>query len=226
MSSATESGKQFVRHALTIGALEIVPGGRELKSGRVSPYFFSTDIFSDGESLTYLASAYATRCEDLDHGAVVFVLAYKGIPLATAVALLLWQQCGLRIGYRFNRKEAKRHGDGGEIVGGSMQGKDVVVLDDVMTTGGSFEEAFTLVRLYGGNPIRCVIAFDRQERGIDTRRSAVQVFERKHRVPVYAGATLSDLVDVIREDGGHEFPLAFASLDEILAYREQYGVVV
>lgn len=214
MSHATE----FLLYALSIGALELVPEGRILKSGRVSPYFFNSGLFNTGASISKLATAYASAIAGNLYPEAIFGHAYKGIPIATAVA----QAIGGDMGYAFNRKEVKDHGEGGIIVGASLQGRKVVIVDDVMTTGTSSGEAFNIVKSAGGIPIGCVIAFDRQERGKGSR-SAVQEFQDTYKIPVYAAATLSDLTMLMQEDADSgRWPLAL--LLKILDYKLAYGV--
>lgn len=229
IESPVPSAEEFVSFALRISALELVLEGRKLKSGRISPYFFNSGLFKTGHSLSQLAKSYIEPiyrngcCPD-----VIFGPAYKGIPLVAAVSVTL----GNSVGYAFNRKETKDHGEGGIIVGSSLQGKRVVVIDDVMTTGTSSGEAVEIIRANGGIPIGCVIAFDRQERGKESDLSAVQEFEQNYGIPVRAAATLSDLIGVLKrycdsydssDISNNEEP-PFEALRKILAYREQYGV--
>ncbi|MEK7143521.1 MAG: orotate phosphoribosyltransferase [Patescibacteria group bacterium] len=216
--------KEFVRYALSIGALELVPEGRKLKSGRISPYFFNSGLFNTGDSITELIKAYVSADTFFVEAEVVFGPAYKGIPLATAMAMAMSIKYKTRVGYAFNRKEEKKHGDGGTIVGCPLAGKKVLIIDDVMTTGTSSGEAVEIIRANGGTPIGCVIAFDRQECGKDGRLSAVQEFERNYGIPVRAAATLADLIDVVNNDGGYVSREKAAILEKILAYRKQYGV--
>lgn len=210
----------FVAYALGIGALELLPQGRTLKSGRISPYFFNSGLFNTGDTLSSLACAYTAAASGLEFG-VVFGPAYKGIPIAAAVA----QAIGGDIGYSFNRKEAKGHGEGGIIVGAPVTGKKVLIVDDVMTTGTSSGEAVEIVRANGGIPIAAVIAFDRQERGKEVVLSAVQEFEQSYGIPVRAAATLSNLIELLgripAESGDDEVG---EMLEKILAYRKGYGV--
>jgi orotate phosphoribosyltransferase len=213
------SAETFVAYALGIGALELLPEGRKLKSGRISPYFFNSGLFNTGDTVSNLARAYAAAASEFTPE-VVFGPAYKGIPLATAVA----QAIGGNVGYAFNRKEAKDHGEGGIIVGMPLEGKDVLIVDDVMTTGGSADEAAEIIMKNGGNLIGCIIAFDRQERSKEGLLSAVQEFEQNW-VPVRAAATLADLIAYLRripaESGDDEVGEMF---EKILAYRKEYGV--
>ena len=52
---------------------------------------------------------------------VVFGPAYKGIPLAVATAQALAREHDMPVSYAYNRKEAKKHGDGGAIIGAKEQ---------------------------------------------------------------------------------------------------------
>lgn len=227
MVAGSNTSREFVQYALSIGALELVPEGRKLKSGRISPYFFNSGLFNTGDSLSRLAGAYAAAVyRDGRRPDVIFGPAYKGIPLVSAVAVTL----GNSIEYAFNRKEEKDHGEGGLIVGKSFEGKTVTILDDVMTTGASIIEAAEIIRGNGGMPVGCVIAFDRQER-VDGELSAVQEFEQKHHIPVQAAATLDDLIWVLNDqlendeqlDDLQQFRVGLL-LEKILAYKAQYGV--
>lgn len=64
--------------------------------------------------------------------------AYKGIPLASAtvdkLADLDVEKYG-NISYGFNRKEAKDHGEGGDIVGAPLAGLRIVIAEDAITAG-------------------------------------------------------------------------------------------
>lgn len=221
--------EKFVSYALAIGALELVPEGRKLKSGRISPYFFNSGLFNTGKSLSELAEAYTSAGKIPLHANadVIFGPAYKGILIATAVAKVMWEKHFVNIGIAFNRKEAKDHGEGGTIVGHPLASKNVCIVDDVMTTGTSSGEAVEIILANDGIPDSCVIAFDRQESGTDEKLSAVQEFKRNYNIPVYSVATFADLIAVLEKDVQSKtsvIPNGKDILKKILLYRDEYGV--
>lgn len=236
------TGREFVQHALSIGAISLLPEGRKLKSGRLSPYFFNSANYCTGESFEKLVLAYsstimatvtkvAAEWSKGEKPEVIFGPAYKGIPLAVGITLNLSHTYPpLRnLGYAFNRKERKDHGEGGVIVGAPLQGKRVIVVDDVMTSGESSGQAVEQIRAEDGTPISCTVAFDRQERGIDGGPSAVQEFSERYGVPVSAVATLDDLIITLElqlraDPPSDRAALIAETLPKILAYRQEYGV--
>lgn len=219
--------ERFIKYAISIGAIEFVPEGRPLKSGRISPYFFNSGKFNTGEKIWELGKMYAGELlqHNISGAQVVFGPAYKGISLSVVISVVLAQLTGENIGYAFNRKEEKTHGDGGTIVGASMTHKNVLVVDDVMTTGTSSGEAVEIIRAQGGHVTACVIALDRQERWEDSDLSAVQGFQKNYEVPVYAVATLADLISFLQKlpaESGDDNTGEI--LEKILAYQKEYGV--
>lgn len=209
---------RFLDLALRADALRF--GEFTLKSGRQSPYFFNAGRFDSGAALAGLAACYADAIDA--HGVefdLLFGPAYKGIPLATALACE-YARRGRDLPVAFNRKEAKTHGEGGNLIGAPLQGRRVLIVDDVITAGTAIREALGLIRDAGGETAGIVIALDRQE-AIDpakTRRSAAQSVAADHGLPVIAVATLSDLLDF----AGGNAELA-AQRERLLAYRQAYG---
>ena len=209
---------RFLQLALRADALRF--GEFTLKSGRQSPYFFNAGLFNSGALLAELASCYADAIET--HGAdfdLLFGPAYKGIPLATAVACEFSRR-GRDLPVAFNRKEAKAHGEGGTLIGAPLAGKRVLIVDDVITAGTAIREALTIIRDAGGTAAGIVIALDRQE-AVDptvSRRSAAQTVADEHGLPVIAVASLSDLLEFA---GAREELVA--QRERLLAYRSAYG---
>ena len=189
-----------------------------LKSGRKSTYFFNTGLINSGGALAALGSFYARAIAEAGlRFDVLFGPAYKGIPLVAAAAISLAQQHGRDAPYAFNRKEAKTHGEGGEIVGAALRG-EVLIVDDVITAGTAVNESLELIRRHGARPAGVVISLDRQEKGQGSR-SAIQEIEAANDIKVISIATLSDLLDYI--GGSRELQL---HADSVRRYREEYGI--
>lgn len=205
---------RFFELALENQALRF--GRFELKSGRISPYFFNAGHFSDGASLDGLARCYADAIVNsgLDFD-MLFGPAYKGIPLAAAIVVSLFRDHGRNVPFAFNRKEAKAHGEGGHVVGAPLRNR-VLIVDDVISAGTSIRESVELIESAGAKPAGVCIALDRQEKGPDDR-SAVQAV-RDTGLEVVAIARLEDLIDWLRENDR-----SADNLSAMESYRHRYG---
>ncbi|MGH8528510.1 MAG: orotate phosphoribosyltransferase [Nevskiales bacterium] len=206
--------REFLDLALASGVLKL--GEFTLKSGRQSPYFFNLGLISSGAAMRRLGQLYARAL--LDSGLEfdsLFGPAYKGIPLVTSVAMAL-SELGHDRPYAYNRKEAKTHGEGGQLVGTQVTGR-VLIVDDVITAGTAVREALGLIRAAGAQPAGLLIALDRQERGTD-KLSAVQEL-RAEGLQVISVITLDDVEHYLAELGGFD-----AELAAISRYRASYGV--
>ena len=220
----TSTRTDFVKFSLQQGVLRF--GEFKVKSGRLSPYFFNAGLFNSGLSVGRLAQFYAQAL--VDSGLqfdMLFGPAYKGIPLATATAVALSQHPAMKgrdIPFAFNRKEAKDHGEGGVLVGASLQGR-VVIIDDVITAGTSVGESVQIIRAAGAEPTAVLIALDRMERaGPDdalSAHSAVQDVSSRYGMPVVSIASLADIMALIENSAD----LA-VHRDAVAAYRKKYGV--
>jgi len=212
---------RFIELALAREALRF--GSFRLKSGRDSPYFFNAGQFSDGEAAATLGQCYAAA---LVHSGLQFDMlfgpAYKGIPLVTATAVAFASQHGRGIRYAFNRKEAKDHGEGGNIVGAALRGR-VVIVDDVITAGTAIRESLDLIRNAGAQPVAVALALDRQERG-QGARSAVQELEAEHGLRCVSVVTLTELIEALAAPGAAQPRISEEQLTALRAYRERYGV--
>lgn len=189
---------RFLQLALQAQALRF--GQFTLKSGRISPYFFNAGRFDSGALLAALAACYA---DAIDAAGVQFDLlfgpAYKGIPLATAVACE-YARRGRDLPLAFNRKEAKTHGEGGNLIGASLTGRRVLIVDDVITAGTAVSEALGLIADAGGVAAGIVVALDRQEAlrsDGDDRHSAAESIAQMHGIAVIAVAALDDVLGVV-----------------------------
>lgn len=220
---------RFLNLALAAQALRF--GEFTLKSGRMSPYFFNAGRFDSGAALAALAECYADAVDaarsagTLQEFDLLFGPAYKGIPLATALACA-YARRDRDLPLAFNRKQAKAHGERGSLIGASLQGRRVLIVDDVITAGTAVREALAAIAAGGGVPAGIVIALDRQEVVGDgvaddpaaARQSAAQAVAAEHGIAVIAVATLDDLLAFAGES---------AELVEqrarLLAYRKTWG---
>lgn len=216
----------FIQKAVSGHALAF--GTYTLKSGRQSPYFFNAGLFHRADLLNSLSTAYAQTLIstgwDFD---ILFGPAYKGIVLASSTVDKLAQIDAAKYGsvsYAFNRKEVKDHGEGGVIVGAPLQGRRVVIIDDVMTAGTAIREAICILERQGAVLVGIVIAMDRQEKtpagkGEDEeapRKSAVGRVKEEFGCPVEAILTLDDLIGSLEALGDKE------DLARLREYREKY----
>jgi orotate phosphoribosyltransferase len=209
--------KEFIDLALELGVLRF--GEFRLKSGRISPYFFNAGLFNTGYAAARVGRYYAAAIAESDiKFNMLFGPAYKGIPLAALAAASLAEQQGIDVPYAFNRKEAKAHGEGGNIVGAPLAGR-VLIVDDVITAGTAVREAYQIISATGAQVGGLVISLDRQERG-QGALSAVQELKQSLDIPVLSIIRLNDLIDTLEESAEYE-----QYLEPVLAYRKKYGVI-
>lgn len=207
---------EFIKFALTRNVLRF--GEFKLKSGRISPYFFNAGLFNSGADLARLGEFYAATVQaaQLDYD-VIFGPAYKGIPIGTAVSVALFNRFGLDKPVCFNRKEAKDHGEGGNLIGSPLQG-NVLLVDDVITAGTAIREAMDIIAANGATLSAVVIALNRKERG-KGELSAVQEAERDYQCRVLSIIDLDDLLVFLETDNRYS-----QYLPAMKAYREQFGI--
>lgn len=208
--------QEFIRFALDHDALKF--GQFTLKSGRQSPYFFNAGSFATGEALGAVGRFYADAI--LASGIefdVLFGPAYKGIPLAAATAIALAERTGKPIPWVFNRKEAKDHGEGGNLVGAPLAGR-VLIVDDVITAGTAIRESLQLIEALGAQAVGVTVMMDRQERG-QGELSAIGELRRDYDLAVINIASLDDLIAFCADSAQLD-----ASRVAMQAYRAEYGV--
>ncbi|SFC33150.1 orotate phosphoribosyltransferase [Marinospirillum celere] len=209
--------QEFIDFAIKQQVLRF--GEFTLKSGRVSPYFFNAGLFNTGEALTKLGHCYAEAIQrsgiEFD---VLFGPAYKGIPLAAATASTLAANYNKITPFAFNRKEAKTHGEGGQLVGADLTGQRVLLIDDVITAGTAIREVLPQIEGAKGKISGVVIALDRQERG-QGERSAIQEVEQDLGIPVVSIITLDNIIEHLNTKSDLQ---SYAPAIE--NYRQTYGV--
>ncbi len=211
-----EYQRDFIDLCMRLGVLRF--GSFTLKSGRQSPYFFNAGLFNTGAAISAVGRAYAAAltASALNFD-MIFGPAYKGIPLVTALAAALFEQHGRNVPFAFNRKEAKNHGEGGNIVGSPLTGR-VLIIDDVITAGTAIRESIDIIKGSGARQAGVLLALDRQERAPGSEYSAVQEVRRAYDMPVVAVVTLNDLLEHMSSRGN---PVDLSGLQ---AYRDRYGL--
>ncbi len=210
--------KEFIQFALEKNVLRF--GSFTLKSGRKSPYFFNAGLFNTGADLAKLGRFYAAALENsgIEYD-VIFGPAYKGIPIASATVVQLYENYGHDVPWVCNRKEAKDHGEGGNLIGNELKGR-VMLVDDVITAGTAIRESMDLISKNGANLAGVLISLDRQEKG-KSDLSAIQEIERDYNTRVASIITLADLISYLEQQPGMEQHLV-----EVKEYRRQYGVEI
>jgi orotate phosphoribosyltransferase len=218
---------EFIDFLVRCGALTF--GDFTAKSGRPTPYFVNTGRVDTGVHVARLGEYYADAImrrfgHDVD---VVFGPAYKGIPLAVTTAIALHHDHGRDVGFCFDRKEAKDHGEGGAIVGHALaDGDRVVIVEDVTTAGTSIRATVPRLRAVADVDIRgLVVGVDRRERGGRDDVSALDELSEELGVETVALATIDDIIERLagRTVNGRQ-PLSSDDLRRIQDYRERYGV--
>ncbi len=208
--------REFIEFALEKQVLKF--GEFTLKSGRKSPYFFNAGLFNTGRDLARLGRFYAAAL--VDSGIefdVLFGPAYKGIPIATTTAVALADHHDVDTPYCFNRKEAKNHGEGGNLVGSKLEGR-VMLVDDVITAGTAIRESMELIQANKADLVSVLVAIDRQEKG-KGELSAIQEVERDFGCAVISIVSLTDLITYLEQQGNNT-----EHLEAVKAYRAQYGI--
>ena len=195
-----ERENRFFELALKAEALLL--GDFTLKSGRKSPYFFNISSFFELGLINELSSLYANLIEEENiQFDVIFGPAYKGIPLAAAVATIMSERSSNPISISFDRKEEKTHGEGGKLIG-SVENKKVLILDDVLTAGTALNQSIDLVREMGGEVVSSFVALDREELvdGVLAR----DLIAEKTNSKLLSIVTISQLVDFFKQTNNIE----------------------
>lgn len=208
--------KDFITAALDNNVLQF--GDFTLKSGRKSPYFFNTGHFDSGSTLALLGKAYASAIVDHDlEFEILFGPAYKGIPIASAVAIAMFNEYNIDISFCFNRKEPKDHGEGGITFGADLTGQ-ALIIDDVISAGTSVRESHKLISETGAKLAGICVALDRQEKG-SGHLSAIQEVATRYNVPVISIISLADIMEFVR--GAEEYT---ENIEGIRQYQKDYGI--
>lgn len=178
------------------------------------------DALAHKSSLSYVWLFYSRSNGSKVNFDIVFGPAYKGISLGAVVCNALFSDFGVDVGFGYNRKEAKDHGEGGHLVGASMHGKRVLVIDDVITAGTAIRESYDLLKAVGAEPIGVIIALDRAEiKSLDDRVSAVEAVERDLSIKVVSIVNLKELQTFLEQSKDYNE----STLQSVVTYRQEYG---
>ena len=217
--------QDFIKFLVKSGALKF--GEFKLKSGRIGPYFLNIGQFNSGKNIDELGAYYAQAInEHVQDYDVVFGPAYKGIHLAVATVIAMFEKFGKDVAYAYNRKEAKDHGEGGMLIGATIT-KDtkVVIVDDVITAGTALRLVLDVLKTVGSPEVKGVIlAVDRMEKG-QGEKSAIQEIKDEFGINVYSIVNIAEIVEYLhgREIDGVVY-IDDEKMEKIKIYREQYGV--
>ncbi|MCO6537209.1 MAG: orotate phosphoribosyltransferase [Gilliamella sp.] len=208
---------EFIEFALNRQALKF--GEFTLKSGRKSPYFFNAGLFNTGKDLALLGRFYAAALMDanLEYD-VIFGPAYKGIPIVSSTVVALSEHHNVDMPYCFNRKEAKDHGEGGNLVGSSIYQQRVMLVDDVITAGTAIRESMKILADNQSKLAGVLICLDRQEKGRG-ELSAIQEIKQTYHCNVISIITLDDLIQYLYKD-----PARKDQVMQVEAYRSEFGI--
>jgi orotate phosphoribosyltransferase len=137
-----------------------------LTSGITSPYYVDLRLLPSYPELFDIATDMAAdlvRNREIDFD-VVSAVPTGGLPFGT----LLAQKLGAPLTYV--RKKDKAHGEERQIEGKMDQGDKALVVDDIITTGGSVIDAVKSVRASGGEVNDVLVLLDRTEGGTENLR--------------------------------------------------------
>ena len=155
----------------------------------------------------------------------LFGPAYKGIPLAAATAMTLAISFKRQVGFCFNRKESKGHGEGGKLIGHRLrENETVVIIEDVTTAGTSIRESVPLLLETASIKILgLVVSVDRMERGA-TSKSALAQLREEFGIRTSAIVNLDEIMEYLHNrqiDG--KVVLDDALYEKIMKYRSTYS---
>ena len=204
--------RRFIDFLIAQGVLKF--GEFTLNSGRISPYFFNLGAVSDGAGFAELGRAYAQTIVDAGlEFDVLFGPAYKGIPIAVATATALAAQ-DVHVSVAYNRKEAKDHGEGGQLVGAEVTGR-VLLVDDVLTSGKAIRQSVDLIAQTDAEIVGTVIALDRAEL-VAGQVTAVEALANDLQAPIVSIASVADIIERLAD-------AADLTLQQrMLEYQQQY----
>ena len=187
-----------------------------LKSGRTSPYFFNSSLLYTGQDISKIGFFYARAIIDLNiKFDMLFGTAYKGIPIVVSTAIALKNKYNLNIPYSFNRKEEKKYGEKGRLVGTKIKNKKIIILDDVITSGISIDHAIKIIENEQAEISSIFVLLDRKEK---TNNNLYSI-KNKKKYKVNSIITINDFISYLSEEKKLK-----KYVKKLIEYRIQYGL--
>ncbi|QCI21830.1 orotate phosphoribosyltransferase [Buchnera aphidicola (Hyadaphis tataricae)] len=208
---------EFIDFCIKKKALKF--GFFKLKSGRISPYFFNSGVLSSGIEITKIGLLYAQSIINSKiEFDVLFGPAYKGIPIVVSTAMALKKDYYLNIPYAFNRKEYKKHGEKGDIIGNNIKNKKIIILDDVITSGKAIHYSIKTIEKNEAQISSIFVLLDRQEQG-KRELSTINCLNDKKKYNITSIITIQDLINYLLKDN-----ILKRYVPALIQYRKQYGI--
>ena len=160
--------KELINGLVDLGSFQ--SGEFTLASGKQSSLYVDLRLLiSKPRLMQEAARVYANELKELECDLVAGI-PYAALPIGAAVSL----ESGIPLIY--NRKESKTHGLGKTMEGKWSEGERVVIIEDVITTGGSILSSVELFRSAGLVVEHAVVFLDRQQGGVENlKEKGVQV---------------------------------------------------
>ena len=208
--------KAFIKLCIEKEALKF--GKFELKSGRTSPFFFNSGVFTDGQSINLISELFLQIIKEKKINFTnIFGPAYKGIPLATGLAQIMFKNNMGVVNFVFDRKDEKKHGEGGELIGTFLPG-DTIIVDDVITAGTAIKKSLENVNKYEIQINDLIVLLDRKEKG-ESSKAASEEIKMQFNIDVHSIITIHDILKFIGNDVNYRH--FKANVEE---YIEKFGV--
>jgi len=190
----SEMNRRFAQFLVRTSAVKF--GDFLLKSGKRSNVFFNFGEIAYGEELIELGRCYADYMvsNSLHQCDMIFGPAYKGINIAIATSIAIYEFHGISLPFAYNRKLEKAHAEGGKFVGYDLsKAHSVVVVDDVITDGGTKYETIEMLSVFPNLHIKAfVVGVDRQEKD-STGQRYIDVFQEATGIPVRALTNIEEV---------------------------------
>ena len=214
--------KEFIEFMMSADVLRF--GDFVTKSGRNTPYFINTGNYKTGMQIATLAKFYSKLIKETvgSNFSAMFGPAYKGIPIAAATAANLALEYGIDKPYFFNRKEAKDHGEGGNIVGYKpADGDNIIIIEDVITAGTAIRETMPVLKSTAEIEIKDMfISVNRCEIGQNSNKTAVMEVKDEFGIEVHSIITVKDIYEYLKETGIYKEMLV-----KMEGYMDKYCVL-